>query len=31
MQDVVSEQEQDHCIAMGEIGWIRKDIKRESI
>ncbi len=31
MCDVFSEQEQDHYMTMGEIGWIRKDIERESI
>jgi hypothetical protein len=31
MQDVFSEQEQNHYITMREIGQIRKDIERESI
>ena len=31
MRDVFSEQERDHYMTMGEIGQIRKDIKRESI
>ena len=31
MRYIFNENERDHYLTMGEIGWIRKDIERESI